>query len=163
VQFSAVAATAYKIQVSGYDNGSGPATGPFTLRVSDVFPQTIIDSGPGATSDSTPTWAFHSTVAGSAFTCVVYTLPAFDVTDSAGCISTYTAPTLALGSYEFDVYSQGPGGEFSLDSAARAFTVGAAPLPPPLPPPTPTPPHKKKCKKKAKKASAAKKKCKKKK
>ena len=151
--------------------------GPWIFSVSvDRPPDAIIDSAAhGTTSDSTPSFAFHSTEAGSTFECSIDTgTPSFGTCSGPG--ETHTpASTLADGAYTFRVRAIDSDGTADTDPspATEAFTVetpvptppGCAELTtPPVVQPTTTAPTGqraaalKKCKKKSKKTRA---KCKK--
>jgi hypothetical protein len=129
VQFNAVSATTYKIQVMGFDGDEGP----FVLRVSDQLPTVTIDSGPGTTTSSTPTWTFHSDMTAALFDCAFFEEPSDDFIGDELCSSPYTPPVaFPPGSYEFDVLTQTPTGEVGI--AQRPFTVQSQPGGPSPPP-----------------------------
>jgi Ca2+-binding RTX toxin-like protein len=95
-------------------------TGAFEVRSTDP-PDTIIDSGPsGISNDPTPTFTFHSTLAGSTFQC-----------DSGGaygftsCTSPETTRHLADGPQTFQVRAR-YGGNTDPTPASRSFTVRTA-------------------------------------
>ncbi len=90
-------------------------------------PDTIIDSGPsGSTTDTTPTFAFHSSEAGSTFECSIDTgTPAFGPCSGPG--ATHTPSALAAGSYTFRVRATDPAANTDPTPATRAFTVDTNP------------------------------------
>ena len=113
--------------------GSGPCTvtmsasrsvtAAFNLLVDDIAPQTTITGGPnGQTNDSTPTFSFASTEAGSTFTCQV------DGGLLSACTSPYTTGFLGDGAHTFSVYATDSHGNLDLTPASRSFVVvGGAP------------------------------------
>jgi hypothetical protein len=168
VELNAVAGTTYKIAVDSFSGGVGPPqTGPFALRISADIPTVAIDSGPGTTTDSSPTWTFRTFGANGAVTisCTIFKeFPAgsglfIAYLEEHACSSPFTPGTsLPEGNYELDVVATAATGESSLDSGVRAFTIlPPAELTPPGSNPTgsnppspqaPTPPASpKKCKK----------------
>ena len=74
-------------------------------------PETTIDSGPsGPTSDTTPTFTFHSSEAGSTFECSIDTgTPAFGPCSGPGASHTPSSP-LSQGPYTFRVRATDPAG-----------------------------------------------------
>jgi Subtilase family/Bacterial Ig-like domain len=81
-------------------------------------PDTTITSGPdGLTNDSTPTFHFSSTEAGSSFECRI------DAGTFAPCTSPYTAATLADGPHTFYVQATDEAGNTDPTPASRSFTV----------------------------------------
>ena len=96
-----------------------PASRSFT--VDTAAPQTTIDSGPsGLTSDTTPTFAFSSSQAGSSFECRV------DGGAWASCSSAHTPAALADGTHTFEVRATDPAGNVDPTPASRSFTVDTA-------------------------------------
>lgn len=91
-------------------------------------PDTTITSGPvGTTNDSTPTFAFTSSEAGSSFTC------ALDAGAFTPCTSPHTTAALAQGPHTFRVRARDSAGNTDATPATRSFTVDtSAPPPPPL-------------------------------
>jgi hypothetical protein len=82
---------------------------------------TAIDAGPsGETYVSTPSFTFHSTVAGSTFQCRL------DGAPYAACTVPFVAPVLGTGPHSFDVGAVAPGGEVDTTPAHRDFSVGGA-------------------------------------
>ena len=114
-----------------------PATQTFTI---DTPPDTIIDSAAhGTTSDTTPSFAFHSTEAGSTFECSIDTGTAsFGPCSGPGATHTPASP-LADGAYTFRVRATDSDGTPNTDAtpATEAFTVGVLMPPPPIPPALP--------------------------
>lgn len=87
----------------------------------DTPPNTAIDSGPsGATTDTTPTFAFHATEAGTTFECTLGTT-------FAPCTSPKTYSTLAQGSYTFKVRATDRSAQTDTTPAARSFVVDTRP------------------------------------
>jgi Ca2+-binding RTX toxin-like protein len=95
-------------------------------------PDTTITSGPsGTTSDTTPTFTFTSSEAGSTFECRV------DGGAWVACTTPFTTAELSPGDHTFEVRATDGVGNVDPTPASRAFTVEVAPPPPP-PPATPT-------------------------
>ncbi len=93
-----------------------PASRSFT--VDTVAPQTTIDSGPsGPTNDSTPTFAFSASQAGSTFECRV------DAGAWGSCLTPETTASLADGAHSFEVRATDPAGNVDATPASRSFTV----------------------------------------
>ena len=85
-----------------------------------VAPNTTIDSGPsGLTNDSTPTWAFSSSEAGSTFECRI------DGGAWNTCASPFTPAALADGAHTFDVRAIDPQLNVDASPATRSITVDA--------------------------------------
>jgi hypothetical protein len=95
----------------------------FEWQIDTIPPPVAIDSGPaGETTDSTPTFEFHSTEAGVALACSIDTGTAsFGPCSGPGASHTPASP-LALGSYTFRVRAMDAAGNQA--TATRAFTVG---------------------------------------
>ena len=108
---------------------TNPAVTPTLSDVSIVYstgavtPQTTIDSGPsGETNDSTPTFTFHSSPAGSTFTCSIDTgTPNFAPCSGPGASHTPASP-LPNGSYTFRVRATFAGGT-DPTPATSSFTI----------------------------------------
>jgi hypothetical protein len=95
-----------------------PTPATRTFRVDTSAPQTTIDSGPsGNTRDRTPTFSFHSSEAGSSFTCKL------DTQAWGACSSPKTYSTLALGSHTFRVRAQDQAGNVDSTPASRTFKI----------------------------------------
>ena len=117
---------------AGYDGPTGVGTpnglaafgGPAT--VDGTPPQTTIDSGPsGPTNDPTPTFAFHSSEAGSSFECSLGSgSPSFGPCSGPG--ATHTPAALGDGSYTFAVRATDPSSNTDTTPATRAFSVDTA-------------------------------------
>jgi hypothetical protein len=100
----------------------------------ETAPQTTIDSGPGgATNDPTPTFTFHSSVAGSTFACSIDTgTPSFGPCSGPGATHTPAGP-LADGSYTFRVRATDAEEHTDPTPATSSFTVDTqTPDPPSL-------------------------------
>ncbi len=96
-----------------------PAFTQFKNFAADVTaPKATITAGPsGTTSDSTPTFSFKSSQAGSTFQC------RFDSKPLVTCASPYTAkPALTNGAHKFSVRAIDPAGNLS-PTVSRSFTV----------------------------------------
>jgi hypothetical protein len=93
-----------------------PATRRFTIDTH--APQTTITAGPvsGTTRDSTPTFKFRSTEAGT-FAC------SLDHAAFAPCVSPHTTATLSLGNHTFDVRATDRAGNTDATRARAAFKV----------------------------------------
>jgi hypothetical protein len=91
--------------------------------VAESFPpNTTINTGPAGTiKDSTPTFAFSSSEAGSDFRCRV------DAGPYAACSSPHTTAPLADGSHVFRVRAIDPAGNTDPSPSSRSFTVDATP------------------------------------
>ena len=123
--YSVVGGTTYKIQVAG-----SPLGQPFTLRVSDQLPVITFDSGPGTTTDSTPTWDFHAVTAVNHFDCEILT-PGFQVVQPIDvCDPPWTAASLTPSSYLLRVFAASPatpGHPGEQWVTERPFTIKPAP------------------------------------
>ncbi len=86
----------------------------------------------GTTADSTPTFSFTATEAGSTFQCRV------DGGAWSSCTSPHTTASLTNGAHTFEVRAIDGAGNVDASPASRAFTVETTP-PPPSPPSTPLP------------------------
>ncbi|MGZ6587943.1 MAG: Ig-like domain-containing protein [Solirubrobacteraceae bacterium] len=85
-------------------------------------PDTTISSGPTATtSDTTPTFAFTASEAGSTFQCQL------DSGAWASCTSPWTTTTLADGPHSVSVRATDAAGNVDATPATRAFTVDTTP------------------------------------
>jgi Bacterial Ig-like domain len=114
---------------AGYDGPTGVGTpnglaafgGPAT--VDHTPPETTIDSGPsGPTKDATPSFAFHSSEAGSTFECSVSSgSAAFGPCTGPG--ASHTPEALDDGSYTFAVRATDPSSNTDQSPATRAFSV----------------------------------------
>jgi Ca2+-binding RTX toxin-like protein len=113
---------------AGNDSSCSPAV---TYSEDATPPETHIDSGPtSSTDDTTPTFAFSASEAGSTFECRV------DGAAFAPCESPYTSPALSAGDHNFDVRATDALGNTDQSPARSSFTVHT---PPPPPPPSPQP------------------------
>ena len=94
-------------------------------RPADITPpQTTIDAGPSAaTNDTTPTFAFSSSEAGSTFQCRIDSA-AFGPCSGPG--STHTPPALAQGTHSFEVRATDGAQNTDATPASRSFTVDTA-------------------------------------
>ena len=93
-----------------------PASRTFTVDTTP--PDTTITSGPtGTTADTTPTFAFTSTEAGSTFECKI------DAGAFAPCTTPFTTGALADGPHTFQVRATDAVGNVDATPASRAFTV----------------------------------------
>ena len=103
-------------------NGTSPCSSPFTYREDSTAPDTQITSGPaGATKDTTPTFGFSSSEAGSSFEC------RFDSNSFAPCSGPGTThtPSSALpeGTHTFQVRATDQAQNADQTPASRTFTV----------------------------------------
>jgi parallel beta-helix repeat protein len=96
-----------------------PATHSWNVQSGDVTPpETTITAGPtGATTDSTPTWSFSASEAGSTFECSV------DGGAYATCTSPFTTAVLADGPHTFGVRAVDAAGNADPTPASRSITV----------------------------------------
>ena len=95
-----------------------------TFSVDTTPPDTLIDSGPDAgstTADSTPSFGFSATEAGSSFECRL------DSQAFAACTSEHTTAALADGEHTFEVRATDALGNADASPAGRTFTVDAIP------------------------------------
>jgi len=98
---------------------SSPATRSFT--VDTINPDTTIDSGPdGPTSETTPTFAFSSSKAGSTFACRVDG-GSFGACSGPG--ASHTTAELSDGPHTFEVRATDGTGNTDTSPATRSFTV----------------------------------------
>jgi len=89
-------------------------------------PDTTITSGPsGTTEDSTPTFGFTATEAGSTFQCRI------DGGAWESCTTPYTTADLADGAHTFDVRAIDAAGNIDATPASRSFTVETGDTTPP--------------------------------
>ena len=87
----------------------------------DVTPPDTMVSGPtGPTNDTTPTFTFTSTEAGSTFECRV------DTAAFATCTSPFTTAALSNGAHTFEVRAIDAFGNVDPSPASRSFTVDTA-------------------------------------
>jgi hypothetical protein len=106
----------YRAQLTTTDPAVTPALSDVSISYSTgpggtaPEPETTIDSGPtGTTNDSTPTFGFHSSAAGSTFACSIDTgTPNFAPCSGPGATHTPATP-LANGSYTFRVRATAAG------------------------------------------------------
>jgi Bacterial Ig-like domain len=112
-----------------FDTGQGNEIVPFRVQVQCTAPdttppETTINSGPsGPTNDSTPTFGFSSSEAGSTFQCHVVDAGSF-----AGCTSPHTvSPALADGPHTFEVEAKDAANNTDPTPATRSFTVDTNP------------------------------------
>lgn len=97
--------------------------GPFVIDA--VAPNTTINSGPtGPTNDSTPTFAFSSSEAGSSFECRVDLEP-FGACSGPG--NSHTTTALAPGAHTFAVHATDAAENTDPSPATRSFTVDIDP------------------------------------
>ena len=129
---SPLADGAYTFEVRATDaafNTSVPSSRAFV--VDTAAPTASITAGPaGMTGDPTPTFEFAANEPGVSFQCRV----AGAATSFAPCASPHTESTLADGAYTFEVRASDPAGNTG-QTAERAFTLVAAPVPPTNPDP----------------------------
>ena len=142
----------YRVQLTTSEPAVTPTLSDVSIAYSTgsagIPPQTTIDSGPsGPTDDSTPTFTFHSSAAGSTFACSIDSgTPNFGPCSGPGAAHTPASP-LADGSYTFRVQATDAVGSIDPTPATSSFTVDTqAPTAPnlsgtaPASPPTPTHP-----------------------
>ena len=122
----ALADGTYTAQAEQSDSaGNTGQSAPNTFTI-DTPPDTIIDSAAhGTTSDTTPSFAFHSTEAGSTFECSIDTGTAsFGPCSGPGATHTPASP-LTDGAYTFRVRATDSDGTANTDAspATEAFTI----------------------------------------
>ena len=111
--------------VTGASSDANPTNNEASAQTpigNQIPPETTIDSGPAngaTTNDSTPTFGFSSSEAGSTFQCRV------DTASFASCTTPKTLATLSDGSHTFEVKATDAAGEVDLTPASRTFTVDA--------------------------------------
>lgn len=117
----------YTFTVRARDNGGLETTASRTFSIDATAPQTTITSGVadgGRTNQTTLTWNFSSSEAGSTFECRVYpaalTPPAFSNCSGAG---SHTASGFSPGTYSFEVRATDASGNSDGTSAKRTFTI----------------------------------------
>lgn len=90
------------------------------LRAAGPLPSPRLDSGPaGATSDTTPTFAFSASRSDARFECRV------DLGTFERCTSPHTTPALARGEHVFEVRATYAAGPADPTPARRRVTIGA--------------------------------------
>jgi CSLREA domain-containing protein len=115
-----------------------PASRGFTVDTTP--PQTQIDSGPAegsTTDDTTPTFGFSATEAGSSFEC---RLDGAAFAACSGPGAEHTPAPLAEGQHTFEVRATDPAGNADQSPAARTFTLDVPDSAPPGGGGTETPP-----------------------
>ena len=94
----------------------------FTWTIDTVPPDTSIDGGPASpTRDTTPTFTFGTTEAGSTFEC------SLDGGAWSACSSPFTTDVLAGGDHTFAVRATDPAGNTDPSPATATFTVQTGP------------------------------------
>jgi hypothetical protein len=125
--YSGLADGAHRFEVRATDQAGNTDATPATFewQIDTTPPTATIDAGPtGTTNDSTPTFEFHSSEAGSTFACSIDTGTAnFGPCSGPGATHTPTTP-LADGAYTFRVRATDPAGNPGTP-ATRSFTVAA--------------------------------------
>ncbi len=131
--YSGLADGAHRFEVRATDQAGNIDASPaaFEWQIDTTPPTAVIDAGPtGTTNDSTPTFEFHSTEAGSSFACSIDTgTPSFGPCSGPGATHT---PTSALpdGTYTFRVSATDAAGNPGTP-ATRSFTINTAAPPAP--------------------------------
>jgi hypothetical protein len=120
--FTGLADGDYQLRVTAHDpagnSDASPAVRAFT--VDTTVPDTTISSAPATpTNDTTPTFSFSSTEAGSTFECAV------DAAAFSPCASPHTTATLGNGQHQFQVRSRDQTGNTDQSAARAVFTVDA--------------------------------------
>ena len=127
----------HTFQVRGTDAvGNTGAAASRTITVDATPPETTIGSGPAegsTTADSTPTFGFSSTEAGSTFECQL------DAGGFADCTNPATVGPLSDGPHTFQVRATDQAANVDTSPASRSFTVDTTVSPEPGPDPEPTP------------------------
>jgi hypothetical protein len=122
----------HRFEVRAIDGAGNVDASPaaFEWQIDTVPPGVLIDAGPsGTTSDSTPTFEFHSPDPGVSFACSIDTGTAgFGACSGPGNSHTPAAP-LADNSYTFRVRATDAAGNQA--TATRAFTVQTVTVPAP--------------------------------
>jgi len=113
----------YTFQVQATDSAANQATDTRSFSVDAAPPDTLIDSAAhGSTTDTTPTFDFHSTESGSTFECSIDTgTPAYGPCSGPG--ASHTSAALTDGTYSFRVRSIDAQGNTDPSAASEAFTV----------------------------------------
>jgi CSLREA domain-containing protein len=95
-----------------------PTPATYTWTIDTTAPETVIDSGPAATTTSTEaTFTFSASETGSAFVC------SLDGTALTGCASPAHLTGLAVGSHTFEVRAIDPAGNIDPTSASYTWTI----------------------------------------
>lgn len=116
----------FEVRAIGSDAVADPSPATRVFVVDTLDPQTTVDAGPaGATSDSTPTFAFASSDAGSSFQCQIDDGP-LGTCSGPGATHTPAAP-LAEGPHSFSVVATDPASNVDDSAATRAFTIDTLP------------------------------------
>lgn len=117
----------YTFTVRARDNGGLETTQSRTFSIDATAPQTTITSGVAdgsRTNQTSFTWGFSSSEAGSTFECRVYpaalTPPAFSNCSGAG---SHTASGFSPGTYSFEVRATDAVGNLDSTPAKRTFTI----------------------------------------
>jgi hypothetical protein len=126
--YSGLADGGHRFEVRALDWAGNADASPaaFEWQIDTTPPTVLIDSGPsGMTNDSTPTFEFHSTEAGSSFACSIDTGTASFGTCSGPGASHTPASPLPDGSYTFRVRGTDAAGNQGA-TTTRSFTVVTA-------------------------------------
>jgi hypothetical protein len=122
-QYSSLAGGSHEFRVRAIDPAGNPDPTPasHTWTV-DTPPDTMIDSGPATTTESTSaTFTFSSSEAGSTFEC------ALDGPSFSSCTSPISLTNLTTGTHEFQVRAKDVTSNFDPTPASYTWTVSAPP------------------------------------
>jgi hypothetical protein len=110
---------AYTLHVRATDkNGNVETPKSATFTIDTTAPNTVIDSGPASvTHDTSATFTFHSTEAGSTFMCKL------DAGAYASCTSTKSYTNLGLGAHTFSVKATDAAGNTDPTPASWSWNV----------------------------------------
>ncbi len=131
--YSGLADGTHRFEARAIDRAANTDASPalFEWQVDTTPPTAVIDAGPtGTTNDSTPTFEFHSSEAGSTFACSIDTGTASFAPCSGPGASHTPATPLADGTYTFRVRATDPAGNPGTP-VTRSFTVNTAAPPAP--------------------------------
>jgi uncharacterized repeat protein (TIGR01451 family) len=118
----------FEVRATDASGNADPTPASRTFTVDTTPPDTTITAGPtGTTADSTPTFSFTATEAGSTFQCRV------DGGAWVSCASPFTTAALADGAHTFEVRATDAAGNTDATPASRSFTVATPTPPPPVP------------------------------
>ncbi len=108
----------FEVRAIDADDHTDPTPATQTFTVDTTPPDTTITSGPtGTTADTTPTFAFTSTEAGSTFECKI------DAGAFIPCTTPFTTSALSDGPHTIQVRATDAVGNVDATPASRAFTV----------------------------------------
>ncbi len=112
----------FAVRATDSSGNTDPSPAERSFIVDSAPPDTTIDSGPnGPTNDSTPTFTFSSTEAGSTYECKI------DIGSFGSCTSPKTLAALPDGSHTISVRATDAAGNTDPSPATRSFKVDTTP------------------------------------